>query len=61
MKMRRGMLDRLEKLDGSKRSRAIVLATLPDEEEVEARAFAPTCEEWERRHCWSEEAERSKR
>jgi hypothetical protein len=59
--MKKGMFDRLERLDGSKRPKAVVLATLPDEEEVEARAFALTCEEWERRHCRSEEPDRSKR
>jgi hypothetical protein len=60
--MRKGMFDRLERLDGSKRPKAVVLATLPGEEEVEAGAFALlTCEEWERRHCRSEETERSER
>jgi hypothetical protein len=59
--MKKGMFDRLERLDGSKRPKAVVLATLPDEEEVEAKAFALTCAEWERRYCRSEENERSER
>jgi hypothetical protein len=45
------MLDRLEKLDGSKRPKAIVLATLPggDDDQAESDGFRlPTPEEWER-------------
>ena len=52
--MKRGMLERLEKLDGSKRPKAIVLATLPggDDENAESDGFRlPTPEEWEREFC----------
>jgi hypothetical protein len=60
--MKKALFDRLERLDGSKRPKVVVLATLPGEGEVEVRALAPlTCEEWERQYCRSEETERSKR
>jgi hypothetical protein len=52
--MRRGMLDRLEKLDGSKHPKAIVLATLlgGDDDQAESNGFLIlTGEEWERKFC----------
>jgi hypothetical protein len=61
--MRRGLLDRLEKLDGSKRSRAVVLATVPDEngEPVDPRSFdVMTFDEWELRFCKPETASEAK-
>jgi hypothetical protein len=48
------MFERLEKLDGSKRPRAIVLNTMPggDDDQVETGGFViMTAEEWEEEFC----------
>lgn len=61
--MKRGMLDRLERLDGSKRSKAIVLASMP---EGNGEPIGPnglnvmTCDEWERTFCKPETAGEAK-
>jgi hypothetical protein len=55
--MRRGLLERLEKLDGSTRPKAIVLPTLPggDDDQAQANGFRlPTPEEWEQKFCMPE-------